>query len=122
MGHGGHPRTQANETTFEPSRTCRPLPAAWTSSCGLHGSGSRILTSGPRGLTALASAEPAVIIAGLICPAQVSQAPGHTASLAVGHGHAHPAQRGTPIRRFPRAQEIRGGGEAPIRRGCAPIV
>src|SRR5258707_3034378 len=122
MGLGGHPRTQANETSFEPSRTCRPVPAAWTSSCGLHGSGSRILTSGPRGLTALASAEPAVIIAGLICPAQVSQAPGHTASLAVAHGHAHPAQRGTPIRRFQRAQELRVGAEAPIRWVCAPIV
>src|SRR5260221_14338022 len=110
MGLGGHPRTQANETTFEPSRTCRPLPAAWTSSCGLHGSGSRILTSGPRGLTALASAEPAVIIAGLICPAQVSQAPGHTASLAVGHGPPPPPHRGNPLPRFPKARETPGGG------------
>src|SRR5260370_17676639 len=97
MGLGEHPRTQANETTFEPSRTCRPLPAAWTSSCGLHGSGSRILTSGPRGLTALASAEPAVIIAGLICPAQVSQAPGHTASLAGAPCHPPPPPRGKPL-------------------------
>src|SRR5260370_3599339 len=92
MGLGGHPRTQANETTFEPNRTCRPLPAAWTSSCGLHGSGTRILTSGPRDLTALASAEPAVIIAGwLICPAQVSQAPGRTAALAGAHSPPPPA-------------------------------
>src|SRR5260370_27466808 len=101
MGLGEHPRTQANETTFEPSRTCRPLPAAWTSSCGLHGSGSRILTSGPRGLTALASAEPAVIIAGLICPAQVSQAPGHTASLAVAPGPPPPPPRGNAPRALP---------------------
>src|SRR5262245_17129178 len=42
MGLGGHPRTQANETTFETSRTGRPLPAAWASSCGSHGSGTRI--------------------------------------------------------------------------------
>jgi len=43
MGLGGHPRTQANETTFETSRTRWALPAAWTSSCGLRGSGARML-------------------------------------------------------------------------------
>jgi hypothetical protein len=48
---------------------------------GLHGSGTRILASGPRGLTPLADAEPAVIIAAwLICPARERQAPGHTTS------------------------------------------
>jgi hypothetical protein len=38
--------------------------------CGWLGAGSRILTGGPRGLTALPGAEPTVIIAGwLISPA-----------------------------------------------------
>ena len=52
MRLGERPRTRTNETRFEPSRTCRPLPAAWTSSRDLHGAGSRILTGGPRILTA----------------------------------------------------------------------
>jgi len=46
MGLGGRLRTQANETTFETSRTCRSLPAAWISSCGSHGSGTRNLAGG----------------------------------------------------------------------------
>jgi len=48
---------------------------------------TRIRTGGPRGLTPLANAEPAVIIAGAgDLLAQVSQAPGHTTSLAVAQG------------------------------------
>jgi len=45
---------------------------------------------GPRGLTALASVEPAVTTAGWL-PYQVSQAPGHTASLVVVHGLRAPS-------------------------------
>jgi hypothetical protein len=72
--------------------TGRPLPAAWTSSCGSHGSATHSLATGPRGLMALPGAEPAVTIAGWqICPAQVSRASGHTASLAVAHDPCRPA-------------------------------
>src|SRR5450631_3641141 len=92
MGLGGRPRTQANETTFETSQTGRPLPAAWTSSCGSHGASTHSLVTGPRGLTALPGAEPAVTIAGWqICPVQVSRASGHTTSLAVAHGPRAPS-------------------------------
>jgi hypothetical protein len=69
MGLGGRRRTQANETTFETSQTGRPLPAVFTSSCGSHGAGTHSLATGPRGLTALPGAEPAVTITGWqICP------------------------------------------------------
>src|SRR5947207_6938670 len=77
---------------LRPARPASPLPAAWTSSCGSHGAGTHSLATGPRGLTALPGAEPAVTIAGWqICPAQVSRASGHTASLAVAHGPRAPS-------------------------------
>jgi hypothetical protein len=72
-----------------PAGRCRqrgPHPAACTVPALACSSG------GPRGLTALDGVEPAVTIAcWLICPAQVSQAPGHTASPAVGHGPRAPS-------------------------------
>jgi hypothetical protein len=72
-----------------PAGRCRqrgPHPAAGTVPALACSSG------GPRGLTALADAEPAVTIAcWLICPAQVTQAPGHTASPAVAHGPRTPS-------------------------------
>jgi len=46
MGLGGRPRTPANETTIETSRTSRALLAAWTSSGGLHGAGPAVTIAG----------------------------------------------------------------------------
>jgi hypothetical protein len=63
MGLGGRPRTQANETTFETSRTHGPLPAAGPHP-GLARCRHSYPPSGPRGLTAPPGAEPAVTLAG----------------------------------------------------------
>src|SRR5215831_7315154 len=73
MGLGGHPRTQANETTFETSRTRRALPTAWTSSCGLHGSGTRMLigrASRPDGAGRRATSHHHRVLADLPCPGE----------------------------------------------------
>ena len=98
MSLGARPRTQANETTFDTSRICRALPAAWTSSCGLHGSGTRMLigwASRPDGAGRRGTGRHHHVLADL--PAQVSQAPSHMASPA---GSARPThiQRRTSCR------------------------